>query len=92
MDADGTQNGYDLEITRAINGRPAWPSRIHKLTRLGGLVRLELTLDDGTNLLVQLTREQCLELALVEGENVYVTPKDVKVFHEASSFVENYSI
>ena len=83
---------HDLEITRSINGRPAWPSRIKKLTRLGGLVRLELVLDDGTNLLVQLTRESCLELALAEGESVFVTPKDMKVFHESASFVEDYAI
>ncbi len=83
---------HDLEITRAINGRPAWPSRIRKLTRLGGLVRLEMALDDGTNLLVQLTRERCLELALEEGEMVFVTPKDMKVFHEPTAFVEDYMI
>jgi sulfate transport system ATP-binding protein len=83
---------HDLEVTRAINGRPAWPSRIRKLTRLGGLVRLEMALDDGTNLHVQLTRERCLELALIEGESVYVTPKDMKVFHESASFVEDYVI
>ena len=83
---------HDLEITRAINGRPAWPSRIRKLTRLGGLVRLEMALDDGTSLHVQLTRERCLGLGLVEGESVFVTPKDMKVFHETTSFVEDYVI
>ena len=72
---------HDLEITRKVNGRPAWTARIRRLTRLGGLVRLDLTLDDGTSLLVQLTRERCLELALEQGESVYVTPKDLKVFH-----------
>jgi len=83
---------HDLEITRAINGRPAWPSTIQKLTRLGALVRLELALDDGTNLLVQLTRERCLQLVLKEGESVFVTPKDMKVFHESAAFVEDYVI
>ena len=83
---------HDLEITRRVNGRPAWTAQIRRLTRLGGLVRLELTLSDGTNLLVQLTRERCLELALEQGESVYVTPKDMKVFSESTSFVENYVI
>src|SRR5262249_14906793 len=63
---------HDFEIPRERNGRPAWTARIQRLIPLGGLVRLDLTLLDGTSLNVQLTRERCLELALVEGENVYV--------------------
>ena len=74
------------------NGRPAWSARIRRLTRLGGLVRLDLVLLDGTSLHVQITRERCRELALADGEDVYVTPKDLKVFHESKTFVENYVI
>ncbi len=84
---------HDLDIARELNGKPAWPSRIRRLTRLGGLVRLDLRLADGTALQVQLTRERCLELNLAEGEDVFVTPKDLKVFHgQRRSFVENYVI
>ena len=71
---------------------PPGPRPIGRLTRLGPLVRLELTLHDGTGLLVQLTRERCLELDLAEGESVFVTPKDMKVFGQESSFVEDYVI
>jgi sulfate transport system ATP-binding protein len=83
---------HDFEITRQSNGRPAWSARIRKLIPLGGLVRLDLTLLDGTTLNVQLTRDRCLELALADGEDVYVSPKDWKVFHESKRFVENYVI
>lgn len=83
---------HDFEITRGSNGRPAWSARVRKLIPLGGLVRLDLTLLDGTTLNVQLTRQRCLELALAEGEDVYVSPKDWKVFHETQGFVENYVI
>ena len=83
---------HDLDVTRQVNGRPAWTATIGRLTRLGALVRLELTLGDGTGLLVQLTRERCLELDLAEGESVFVTPKDMKVFHGEASFVEDYVI
>ncbi|WP_406697717.1 sulfate/molybdate ABC transporter ATP-binding protein [Singulisphaera sp. Ch08] len=83
---------HDFEITRQSNGRPAWTARIRKLIPLGGLVRLDLTLLDGTTLNVQLTRERCLELALADGEDIYVSPKDWKVFHESKRFVENYVI
>ncbi len=83
---------HDLDITRHVNGRPAWTARVDRLTRLGPLVRLELTLPDGTALLVQLTRERCLELDLSEGESVFVTPKDMKVFRREAEFVEDYVI
>ncbi|MHC5543402.1 sulfate/molybdate ABC transporter ATP-binding protein, partial [Singulisphaera rosea] len=83
---------HDFEITRVRDGRPAWSARIRKLIPLGGLVRLDLTLLDGTNINVQLTRERSLQLALVEGEDIFVSPKDWKVFHESKGFVENYVI
>ena len=83
---------HDFDVCRERNGRPAWTARIRRLTPLGGLVRLDLTLLDGTSLNVQLTRERCLELALTGGETVFVSPKDVKVFQEARAFVENYVI
>lgn len=83
---------HDFEITRRRNGRPAWSARIRRLTPLGGLVRLDLVLLDGTNLHVQLTRERSLELALAGGEDIFVTPKDLKVFSESQEFSENYVI
>jgi sulfate transport system ATP-binding protein len=84
---------HDLDIARSRNGKPAWASQIHRLTRLGALVRLDLRLADGTPLQVQLTRERCQELNLAEGEQIFVTPKDLKVFHgRRGVFVENYVI
>ena len=83
---------HDFEVTRERNGRPAWTARVQRLTPLGGLVRLDLTLLDGTVLHVQLTRDRCLALGLSGGENVFVSPRDLKVFHEAKAFVENYVI
>lgn len=83
---------HDLDVTRHRDGRPGWPARIRRLTPLGGLVRLELTLHDGTDLIVQLTRQRSLELELADGEDVYVAPKDMKVFRESHAFVENYVI
>ena len=83
---------HDFEVTRERNGRPAWTARVRRLTPLGGLVKLDLTLLDGTSLHVQLTRERSLSLGLTGGENVFVTPKDWKVFRESPAFVENYVI
>jgi sulfate transport system ATP-binding protein len=83
---------HDLQIERRRDGRPCWPASVRRLTPLGGLVRLELALNDGTEVIVQLTRERSLQLELVEGDSVFVTPRDLKVFRETGSFVENYVI
>jgi sulfate transport system ATP-binding protein len=83
---------HDLDISRERNGRPSWPARISRLVPMGGFVRLDLVLLDGTSLLVQLTSERCRELGLADGENVFVAPKDLKIFHQSRQFVENYVI
>jgi sulfate transport system ATP-binding protein len=84
---------HDFDVARERNGRPAWTARVSRLTPLGGLVRLDLVLLDGTSLHVQLTRDRCRALGLVGGEIVYVSPRDLKVFDEQSAFsVENYVI
>ena len=83
---------HDLDITRTRNGRPAWAARIMRLVPLGGLVRLDLALLDGTVLNVQLTRDRCLELNLSHGEDVFVTPKDMKYFTGSQNFIGDYVI
>jgi sulfate transport system ATP-binding protein len=83
---------HDFEVHRTPNGKPAWTARLRRLTPLGGFARLDLVLTDGTNLHVQLSRERCLELGLADGDTVFVSPKDLKVFHDARTYVEDYVI
>ena len=83
---------HDFDVTRERNGRPAWTARVRRVTPLGAVVRLDLTLTDGTELHVQLTRERGIELRPREGEVVLVSPKDVKIFHDAKRYVEDYVI
>ena len=83
---------HDLDVTRERNGRPAWPARIAPLTPLGGTVRLELTLHDGTSLHVQLTRERCLELYLAPRRGRVRHRPRTQVVPRVQAFVENYVI
>jgi sulfate transport system ATP-binding protein len=76
---------HDLDINPQHDGRPAWPATIARLVPLGGLVRLDLTLFDGTDLHVQLTHERCRQLALERGQSVFVTPRDIKIFSESAA-------
>ncbi len=94
---DGSYSVYvrphDLEIVRQPNGKPAWSARIRRLTPLGGHVKLDMTLTDGTEIHVQLNRERCLELNLSQGDDVLVAPRDLKFFHDSRpALVENYVI
>jgi len=83
---------HDFEITRERNGRPAWTARIARLTPLGGTVRLDLVLLDGTSLHALLSREHCLALELGTGDDVFVTPKGLRFFSDAAASGENYVI
>ncbi len=73
---------HDMELTRQSDGRTGWFAHVRRLTHLGGTVRVELKLLDGTDLLVQLTRERSRELELAEGDDIYVVPRNWKVFEE----------
>ena len=83
---------HDFDLSRTRNGKPAWTAHVSRLTPLGGLVKLDLLLHDGTQLHVQLTRERCRELGLAGGETIYVAPKDMKIFRDTQAFVDNYVI
>jgi sulfate transport system ATP-binding protein len=75
---------HDLEISRQPGDRPSWQARIKKLTPLGWLARVELILPDGTPVHVQITHATAQELGLENGQDVYVQPRDLKVFDESS--------
>ncbi len=83
-DGDGPVSIYvrphDLNVTRQCNGHPSWPGRVRRLVPLGAAVRLEVDLDDGSEVRVQLTRERCTELSLTQGDDIFITPRDLKVF------------
>ena len=71
---------HDLDLTYERNGGSAWPGRVVRMIPLGGLVRLDVELDDGTGVRVELSRARFAELELQIGDSLYVTPRDIKVF------------
>ena len=83
---------HDLQISREHDGTAAWSATVDRVTPLGGTVKLDLLLRDGTPLLVELTRDRALALQLTRGEDVFVTPNDLKFFQESKPFVSDYVI
>jgi sulfate/thiosulfate transport system ATP-binding protein len=74
---------HDVEVRHEPNGQTI-EALIDRIVHLGFEVRVELTLQDGDHLSVQLTRDEVEQLELAEGQIVYVRPQQTRVFSEVS--------
>jgi sulfate/thiosulfate transport system ATP-binding protein len=70
---------HDVEIRYEPNGQTI-EAMVDRIVHLGFEVRVELTLTDGEQFSVQLTRDELDQLELKEGEIVFVRPRSTKVF------------
>jgi sulfate transport system ATP-binding protein len=75
---------HDLDVARERNGHPSWPGHVQRVTPLGGSFRVEVTLNDGTEVRVQIPRERFVEIEPRSGDTVYLTPRDFKVFRNGA--------
>jgi sulfate/thiosulfate transport system ATP-binding protein len=78
---------HDLDLSHERNGRPSWPARVVRVTPLGAFVRLDVQLEDGAEVRVELSRERYAEFEPRVGESLYMSPKDLKVFHDPAQLV-----
>ena len=70
---------HDVEVRHEPNGQTI-EAMVDRVVHLGFEVRVELTLPDGEHFSVQLTRDQVEELELVDGQIVFVRPRETRVF------------
>jgi sulfate/thiosulfate transport system ATP-binding protein len=70
---------HDVEIRHQPNGQTT-EAMIDRIVHLGFEVRVELTLADGDQFSVQLTRDELDQLELSEGQIVFVRPRATRVF------------
>jgi sulfate/thiosulfate transport system ATP-binding protein len=71
---------HEFDIRRTTNGKPSFPARIVRTNSAGAFARVSLETDSGESVLVDLTLEEFTQLALLEGETVYLYPKNARVF------------
>ena len=73
---------HDIEISKEIHDtRPKFEAFIHYVHAIGPLVRLELQRSDHTEIIeAELTQERYKELAISQGDKVFVYPRNVRVF------------
>jgi sulfate transport system ATP-binding protein len=73
-------NGASIQPAAALEASPVATGRIERMSRIGGVVKMELRLADGQPLSVEIGKDRAQELGLVEGDEVLVNLKDAKVF------------
>jgi len=79
--AVGYVRPYDIAVERHRNGAPAIEAIVSHIQRIGPLVHLELTRGDTGDLIeVELSKERYWEMQIAEGERVFITPRQLKVF------------
>jgi sulfate transport system ATP-binding protein len=75
---------HDVEIR--VEGAPSGArdgvaeARVERIARVGSAVKVELTLEGGPPLTVELTRARAAELGLSVGDGVFVNLRDAKLF------------
>ena len=89
--ADGAALAYirphDIDIQKSKNGTtPAFEAKINYIHAIGPLVRLELKqLGQEDIIEAELTQERFRELGLSAGEQVFIYPRNVRVFLDSPS-------
>jgi sulfate transport system ATP-binding protein len=78
---------HDIEISGEANGQMQ-PAVVERVVHLGFEVRVELTLEDGRDVWVQITREDCERLSLGRGATVHVRPRRATMFSGPAAAVE----
>ena len=72
---------HDIDILRDNSSGSAFKAKINYIHAVGPVVRLELKREDETEMIeAELSRERFQELDLKEGEQVYVKPRNLRIF------------
>ncbi len=71
---------HSLEIDRLPNGGSHFRARIKHINSAGPLVKVEAITEWGDPVHVEMPQERFRNLQLVKNENVFIIPKDLRVF------------
>ncbi len=74
---------HDLEIQLEEEGASTWAT-VKRITHLGREVQAEVELPDGLPVVVHISREQFAQLNLVPERQVFLKPRNAKLFAESS--------
>ena len=73
---------HELHLQAETDGGPALRGTVKRLLPVGGMVKVDLTLDDGSELQVQIGRDRFRELNPQIGQRLYAGVRGMTVFQE----------
>ncbi len=73
---------HEMEILRESDGRPVAEATIKRISSAGPYVKIELDLESGEILLVELSHDRFQEIRPVVGEKMFVGLRNARVFTE----------
>lgn len=71
---------HELNIERELNGASALAATVMRINPAGSLAKVALSTPEGSSIQVDLPFDRFQQLNLTEGEHVYVSPKQIRVF------------
>ncbi|MGA2058847.1 MAG: sulfate ABC transporter ATP-binding protein [Thermoguttaceae bacterium] len=71
---------HDFEVNNQANGQVNIRATVSRVHSAGPNARLQLVAESGESLSVELSQERFRELGIRTGSQVFLTPRDVKVF------------
>jgi sulfate transport system ATP-binding protein len=77
---------HDLEIHTRPNGRPTLSARVSRVLTAGPQVKIELLGGGGEPIHVEMAHERFQDLHLETGSEVYLSPRDARVFMEEADY------
>lgn len=71
---------HELDIKLYKNGAPSFPARVTRINPAGSIAKVTTRTNDGQDVLVDLSLEDYQRLSLSEGADVFIYPKNTRVF------------
>jgi len=71
---------HELDIKLYRNGAPSFPASITRINPAGSIAKVTTRTTEGQEVLVDVSLEDYQRLGLTEGTNVYIYPKNTRVF------------
>jgi sulfate transport system ATP-binding protein len=71
---------HELDIKLYRNGAPNFPATIMRINPAGSIAKVTTRTSEGQDVLVDLSLDDYQRLGLIEGNNVYIYPKNTRVF------------
>jgi sulfate transport system ATP-binding protein len=71
---------HELDIKLYRNGAPSFPASITRINPAGSIAKITTRTSEGQEVLVDLSLEDYQRLGLSEGTNVFIYPKNTRVF------------